>query len=149
MAALRVIGVGGFEAFGRVLAEDDVGLTRAVGTVGWTGERARASASLIRAFDDPDAPTDDDIAEIAFDGGVQFSRHWSGAIEGRYDLVADRATSAGLAVTYRNECVDVELAVSQRYTESTSVEPTTRASLNVSLGGIGGGPGGPVSQCRG
>ena len=37
---------------GRVLAEDDVGLTRAVGSVGWTGERARLSASLIRAFAD-------------------------------------------------------------------------------------------------
>ncbi len=149
MAALRLIGVNGFEAFGRVLAEDDVGLTRAVGTVGWTGDRARVSASVIRAFADPDGPIDDDIAEIAFDGGLRFSRHWSGAIEGRYDLVADRATSAALAVNYRNECVDVELVVSQRYTESTSVEPTTRASLNVSLGGIGGGAQGPVSQCRG
>ena len=149
MAALRVIGVNGIEAYGRVLAEDDIGLTRAIGTVGWTGERARLSASLIRAFADPDAAADEDIAEIAFDGGIQFTRHWSGGIEGRYDIVADRATSAALAFAYRNECVDVELAVSQRYTESTSVEPTTRASLNVSLGGIGGGPGGPVSQCRG
>lgn len=149
MAALRVIGVNGFEAFGRVLAEDDIGLTRAIGTVGWTGERARVSASIIRAFADPDAPSPDDTAELAFDSGVQFSRHWSGTFVGRYDIVADRATSAGVGVRYRNECVDVELAVSQRYTESTSIEPTTRASLNVALGGIGGGATGPVSQCRG
>lgn len=148
-AALRVIGVNGIEAFGRVLAEDDVGLTRAVGTVAWTGARARASASLIRAFADPDAATDDDITEVAFDGALQLSRHWSGGLDWRYDIRADRATSAGLALSYRNECVDVELAVRQRYTDTTSIEPTTQASLNVSLGGIGGGPTGPVSQCRG
>ena len=149
IAAIRVIGVNGFEAFGRVLAEDDVGLTRAVGTLGWTGERARLSASLIRAVADPDAPSDDDTAEVAFDGGLLLSRHWSGGLEWRYDLVADRATSAGVSFSFRNECVDVEFALRQRYTESTSLEPETRASVNVSLGGIGGSATGPVSQCRG
>jgi LPS-assembly protein len=149
LAAIRVIGVNGFEAFGRLLAEDDIGLTQAVGTVGWTGERARVSASLIRSFSDPDGPTDEDTAEVALDGGLQFSRHWSGGLDWRYDLVADRSTSAGVSFNFRNECVDVEFAVRQRYTESISLEPETRASLSVSLGGIGGSPSGPVSQCRG
>ncbi|MDJ1007036.1 MAG: LPS assembly protein LptD [Paracoccaceae bacterium] len=149
LASIRLIGVGGVQAFGRLLAEDDVGLTRAIGTLAWTGPRARASASFIRAFTDPDAPSEDDTTEIAFDGGLNLSRHWSGSLDWRYDLEASRATSAGVGFNFRNECVDVELALSQRYTESTSVEPETRASVSVSLGGIGGGGAGPVSQCRG
>ena len=149
LAAIRLTGLNGFEAYGRLLAEDDVGLTRAIGTVGWTGRRARLSGSLIRAFADPDAPTDDDTAEIAFDGAVQLSRHWEGELDWRYDLVADRATSAGLGLNYRNECVSVEFDITQRYTDSDSIDPTTRASLSVSLGGLGGGATGPARQCRG
>lgn len=149
LASARLVGVSGFEAFGRVLAEDDVGLTRAVGTVGWRGERARLSGSIIRSFADPDAPTEDDTAELAFDGAVQFGRHWEGELDWRYDLVADRPTSAGLGLNFRNECLSVAFDISQRYTDSTSVDPTTTASLSVSLGGIGGGSTGPATQCRG
>ncbi|MEL7025673.1 MAG: LPS assembly protein LptD, partial [Pseudomonadota bacterium] len=114
LASARLIGLGGFEAFGRLLAEDDVGLTRAIGTVGWSNDRLRLSGSLIRAFADPDAPTDDDTAEIAFDGALKFNRHWEGELDWRYDLVADRATSAGLGLNYRNECLGVAFDVSQR-----------------------------------
>ena len=149
LAAIRLAGLDGFEAYGRLLAEDDVGLTRAIGTVGWANDRVRVSGSLIRAFTDPDAPTDDDTAEIAFDGAVKLGRHWEGELDWRYDLVADRATSAGIGLTYRNECVDVEFDITQRYTDSTSIDPTTTASLSVSLGGIGGGATGPATQCRG
>ncbi|MEM9709114.1 MAG: LPS assembly protein LptD [Pseudomonadota bacterium] len=149
LASIRVIGINGFQAFGRVLAEDDVGLTRAFGTVGWSDRRTRLNGSLIRAFNDPDAPTADDTAEIAFDGSYDFSENWTGALDWRYDLVADRATRAGLSLRFRNECVDVEFELTQRFTDTTSLDPTTRASISVALGGFGAGNRGPVSQCRG
>lgn len=149
LAAIRVSGLGGFDAQGRVLAEDDVGLTRAIGTVGWSNDRTRLSGSIIRSFADPDAPTEDDTAELAFEGSYRFNRHWRGDLRWRYDLVADEPTSAGLGLTYRNECVGVDFDISQDYTDSSSIDPITTASLSVSLGGIGGGPTGPARQCRG
>lgn len=149
LASLRLVGLGGFEAYGRLLAEDDVGLTRALGTVSWQNERVRLSGSIIRSFADPDAPTTDDTAELAFDGRIKLSRHWEGELDWRYDVVADRPTSAGLGLNFRNECLAVAFDISQRYTDSSSVDPTTTASLSVSLGGIGGGATGPVTQCRG
>ncbi|MEL7107060.1 MAG: LPS assembly protein LptD [Pseudomonadota bacterium] len=149
LAAIRMSGLGGFDAQGRLLAEDDVGLTRAIGTIGWSNERTRLSGSIIRSFADPDAPTDDDTAELAFDGSYDFNRHWRGDLRWRYDLVADEPTSAGLGLTYRNECVGVDFDITQDYTDSSSIDPITTASLSVSLGGIGGGATGPARQCRG
>lgn len=68
----------------------------------------------------------------------------------RYDFAADRAASAGLNLAFRNECLKLDLAVSRRFTSSTSVRPTTDFGLSVDLLGFGGkAKRGPAAACRG
>ena len=42
-----------------------------------------------------------------------------------------------MGIGYRNECVNIDLSLSRRFTSSTNVEPSTDVGLTVSLNGFG------------
>lgn len=109
--------------------------------------KAEARASWQNAVVDLGAtyiwlPTDEQenragtVSEWAFDGSYRLSRHWTGSAEWRYDVASDRSVRAGVGVTYTNECVDVSLSASRRFTSSTILEPSTDISLTVGLRGF-------------
>ena len=74
---------------------------------------------------------------------------WNARVTSRYDLVLDRASRLGGNLTFRNECISVDLSLSRRFTSSSSVTPTTEYGLSVELLGFGSGQGGSARQCRG
>ncbi len=51
-------------------------------------------------------------------------------------MANDSNITAGVGVTYTNECVDVSLSASRRFTSSTILEPSTDISLTVGLRGF-------------
>ena len=53
------------------------------------------------------------------------------------ESAADRAQRADLGLTYRNECVSVDLSVSRRFTASDNLRADTDVGLSVRLGGFG------------
>jgi LPS-assembly protein len=74
---------------------------------------------------------------------------WTARAASRYDFEAERMAKAGLGLTFKNECLLVDLSLSRRFTSSTSVTPTTDFGLSVELLGFGGGTeAGPARQCR-
>ena len=80
----------------------------------------------------------------------QLTDNWTGRIASRYDFEAERAAKAGLGLTFRNECLLVDLSLSRRFTSSTSVQATTDIGLSVELLGFGGkSRAGPARACRG
>ncbi len=76
------------------------------------------------------------VSEISLDGAYDFRKHWTANAEVRYDVEKSQAATAGLGLTYNNECVSVDLSVRRRYTSSTSVEPSTDIGFNIGLRGF-------------
>jgi LPS-assembly protein len=112
-------------------------------------DRFNVAASYIWVADDVVENRTVPISELTFDTAYGFANGWTGKLSGRYDLEADRGTIAGLGLAYKNECIEVDLSLSRRFTSSTSVQPTTDFSLSVDLIGFGGGTeAGPARTCR-
>ncbi|MGH1329644.1 MAG: LPS-assembly protein LptD [Paracoccaceae bacterium] len=122
----------------RNLISDRFGLTKSETRLNWAGEKLNATAAYTYMIADTAENRPLRTSEMRFDGSYRVNRHWTGSLKGRYDFVADRAASAGLGLGYRNECLNVDLSVSRRFTSSSSLVPTTTAALQVSLSGFGG-----------
>ena len=75
-------------------------------------------------------------SELFLDGSFIVDRNWRAKADWRYDLIADRASNAGLSLIYFNECVEVDFSVRRRYTSSTSIEPSTSFGLSIGLAGF-------------
>ena len=80
--------------------------------------------------------------------GWQIADGWWGSAETRYDFSAERAQRASLDVTYRNECLALEMGLSRRFTRTDTVTPETSFDLSVRLGGFGAQKVGPGTVAR-
>lgn len=85
---------------------------------------------------DPDEARTEAISEVSLDGSYDINQQWSASADVRYDVQNSTAATAGLGLTYNNECVSVDLSVRRRYTSSTSVEPSTDIGFNIGLRGF-------------
>jgi LPS-assembly protein len=108
------------------------------------------SSSYVHLLADESESRDEDVSELSLEGRYQITPNWEANFDTRYDFVADRAASAGLKLAFRNECIKLDMALSRRFTSSTSVNPTTSFGLSVDLLGFGGkSKSGPAAACRG
>lgn len=80
-----------------------------------------------------------DVHEAVFTAGYEFNRHWIGAVESRWDIFDERVSRTDFDLTYRNECISVDLSLSRRFEDSASIDPTYDFGVEVSLQGFGGG----------
>jgi LPS-assembly protein len=110
--------------------------TKAEARASWRNAALDLGATYIWLRSDPTEERPGTISEWAVDGSYRLSRHWTGSAEWRYDVASDRSVNAGVGVTYTNECVDVTLSASRRFTSSTILEPSTDFSLTVGLRGF-------------
>lgn len=89
------------------------------------------------------------VREIVLDGSYDLTRNWTAKVSNRYDLVLGRAAQAGLNLSFRNECLSVDLSVARRYTSGGIVKPSTDFGFTVELLGFGGSSGQGAGQvCR-
>lgn len=110
--------------------------TKAEARASWRNSAVNLGATYIWLPTDAQEDRAATISEWALDGSYRLSRHWTGQAEWRYDVASDRSVRAGLGVTYTNECVDISLSASRRFTSSTILEPSTDISLTVGLRGF-------------
>ena len=111
-------------------------VTSAEARASWQNAALDLGATYIWLRSDPQQDRPGTISEWALDGSYRLSRHWTGSAEWRYDVANDSNITAGVGVTYTNECVDVSLSASRRFTSSTILEPSTDISLTVGLRGF-------------
>lgn len=122
----------------RALFDDDLELSRNELRLGWLRPDLQVSAGHLWLDGDSGGGADrPDINELAGNVGWQIRDGWWGKAETRYDFTAGKAQRAALEVTYRNECLTVDMGVSRRFTSSDSVRPETSVGLSVRLGGFG------------
>lgn len=126
----------GISLSGRSLFDDDFSFAKAELRGDWYFARGSLSGSYV--WLDADVVEDRPAAtsEILLNGNYAISRHWAATADYRFDIADDRSATAGLGLTYNNECVSMDLAVERRYSSSTSVEPTTNFGFNVGLRGF-------------
>ncbi len=149
LAAVQIALPDGVLMTNRVLFDDNTALTKAEMRLDVNRARYGLSTGYLWVVADPAENRPDPISELVVDGRYNLTDAWVAKVATRYDFQADRATSAGLGLAFRNECVLVDLSLSRRFTSSTSVRPTTDFGLSVDLLGFGSGvQAGPARQCR-
>ena len=126
----------GLSITGLVLLNENISLTKAEASGGWHNERLGVNASYVWLGEDPAENRPDTLAEWNLDSSYRMTRHWTGLANWRFDVADNRTTEAGVGLEYRNECVKAQLAVSRRFTSSTSVQPVTDLSFTVELLGF-------------
>lgn len=147
LLAAHVSGSTGWRVINRALFDDSFDFTSNELALAWEGQQHMIETSYTWLQADPAEGRPIDMAEWAFDADYEVSDGWVASADWRYDFVDDAATRAGLALAYSNECVDMEISVSRRFTTSTTLTPATEFGLTVSLNGFGAQRGGR-SQSR-
>lgn len=126
----------GLSLTGRGVFDEDFEFARAELRGDWQFSRGSIGGSYVWLDADADVDRATATSEILLNGNYNISRHWAATADYRFDIADDRSATAGLGLTYNNECVSVDLAVERRYSSSTSVEPTTNFGFNVGLRGF-------------
>lgn len=127
----------GLALAGRALISDSADLSRAEFRAGVLRPKFEMSAGYIWIDGDAEPGWGESISELVLESGWQLAPGWWATGETRYDFSANRAQKAALGVTYRNECVSVDLGVERRFSRSDDLRPETRFDLSVNLGGFG------------
>lgn len=149
MASWQLTNAGGLGITNRLIFNDDLTLTKGEFLAAVSGDRYGLAAGYVYAVADLAENRPDPTSELNIYSTYKITSNWTAQFANRYDFTAERAAKAGLGLTYRNECLLVDLSLSRRFTSSTSVKPTTDFGLSVELLGFGGGSApGPARQCR-
>ncbi len=136
LIAGQIATTNGLTLSARSLFDSAFDATKAEARAGWRNAALNLGATYIWLGADPQEERASTISEWAIDASYRVSRHWTGIAEWRYDVASDRNVTAGVGVTYTNECVDVTLSASRRFASSTILEPSTDISLTVGLRGF-------------
>lgn len=149
MLALTAETAGGLELAGRLIADGDLSVTRGEMHVDYSADRFAVNSGYIWSIADPAESRPNQVSDFLIGGSYEITPFWKASASGRYDFEGDSYRSADFGLTYRNECLNVDLSLSRRFTTSTSVRPGTTVDLSIELLGFGGGTAaGPSRTCR-
>ncbi|MGR3433697.1 MAG: LPS-assembly protein LptD [Shimia sp.] len=130
---------GALELMARATLQDDLNTTK--NEVRLDYDRGRWDSNATYVFLAPDAAENrpNAISELTMATGYALTPTLTGLVDLRYDFETDRTAAAGLGLNYANECIELELSVSRRFTASGTLRPSTDLGLTVALRGFGTG----------
>ncbi|MFU8882754.1 MAG: LPS-assembly protein LptD [Rhodobacterales bacterium] len=123
----------------RTLHDGDLALSKAEARLMLQRQDFNLGASYVWLGTDLDEDRMATQSEWTLDGSYRFARHWTGSANVRYDVARDRTSAAGMGLGYRNECVELNLSLSRRFTSSAIVAPSTDIGFTVAIRGFGVG----------
>ncbi len=141
LASMHLATAGNLRLANRAVFDDEFNFTRDELRLDWSTERLGLTSSFIWQQANPLENRPSDSAEWLMDTSYRFRPNWTGEANWRYDFVSGSAAEAGVGLVYRNECVEMNVSLSRRFTSSTSVTPTTNFGLTIALTGFGTAPG--------
>lgn len=86
-----------------------------------------------------EALDDDDLSAIGAAASYVLNDTWSANAEVRRDFTAEKTTYREVGLGYQNECVRVDLSVTQKFRATVDEEPITSYQFSVELAGFGSG----------
>lgn len=132
----------GIELFSRAIFDDQITFTKAESRLNWDFGWGNVAATHIWLIADADENRTSSHSEINLSSSIDIARHWGANANWQYDLAAERIVRAGIGATYENECIDMSLSASRRFTSSATVDPSTDYDFRIGLSGFGAGRGG-------
>jgi LPS-assembly protein len=126
----------GLSLTGRTLLGTDGNVSKASARLGWSNQKLWLDASFIWLEADPYEGRDSVLSEWVLDSSYRMSRHWTGLFDWRFDAGSGRTAEAGVGLEYRNECLQVELSLSRKFSTSSTVQSDTKFGLSVALLGF-------------
>ncbi len=124
----------------RLLVAPGIGIRRAETEIGLNLERLDLEATFVFLAADVVANSPLDRSEANISAGYQISENWYTSASLRRDLLLNQNIYGELGLTFTNECVEVAVSLSRRFTTSNNVPPDTNFDVSVKLAGFGGGP---------
>ena len=121
----------------RAVFDDELDFSRNELRLALEAGAAEFAASYLWLEAEPEIDRDDDVNEAVFVAGYEFGRHWAGAVETRWDILEETFSRTDVGLTYRNECISVDLLVSRRYESNNYMDATYDFGVEVSLQGFG------------
>lgn len=124
----------------RMLVQSDFDFTRNEFAVQYEGGRGRLGASYIYLAEDDSNPylgPQPETSEIALGARYRVHPNWEVRGNWRFDAASGSNVRAGAGITYGNECAEIDLSVSRRYTSSDNLPPATTIGFGVRLAGLG------------
>ena len=138
LADARVTLPNRLEISNRALFDDDLRFNQNEVRFAWQSTDIALSGTYLWLKANPEESRLADVSELSLDAEYQINAQWAASLDYRFDFEADRAASARLGLGYKNECLEVDVSLSRRFTSSTSVQPTTDFGLELRLTGFGG-----------
>lgn len=136
LVAAQIKTENGITLTGRSLLDEQLNFTKAELRGNWGFSRGALGGSYVWLDEDPAEDREDAVSEILLDGRYDINKHWAVRADWRFNVADDRAATAGIGLSYNNECVAVDMTVARSYSSSTAVEPTTNIGFNVGLRGF-------------
>ncbi len=121
----------------RMVFSPGIGLNRNETRLAITGKRLDLDTSYLWLAQNNAGNSLRDRSEWLVQAGWQISRGWRGEASWRYDLVTGAPSDAGVVLTYRNECMKVDLSLSRSFLSSSNVSASTNIGIKVALAGFG------------
>ncbi|WP_232962373.1 LPS-assembly protein LptD [Paracoccus tegillarcae] len=148
LLAAHYSGPNGLAVANRALFDDGFNFSRNELRLGWVRPDLQLSAGYLWIDRDRGESRAIDASELTASVGWQVAPGLWGTAETRYDFVADRAQNAQLGLTYRNECITLDMGVQRRFSTSDMLDAQTDFDLSVRLGGFGRQKDGPGTVAR-
>lgn len=143
------LGMTDLDLTNRLLFDDHFNMTKAELNATYSLDRFTLSTGYVHTVADASEARNDPISELNLGSSYEFADNWTGRLASRYDFESKSTAKASAGLTFRNECLLVDLSLSRRFTSSTSVDASTDFGLSVELLGFGGSSAaGSARQCR-
>jgi len=123
----------------RLLVSPGVGIRRAESEISLHFDRFNVEAAYVFLAADVLADSPIDRSETVVSANYHISENWKTSMELRRDLLASQNIFGEFGVIFQNECVEVAVSLSRRFTTSNNVPPDTNFDVSVKLAGFGGG----------
>ncbi|NOX74382.1 MAG: LPS-assembly protein LptD [Alphaproteobacteria bacterium] len=120
----------------RMVVDNGFNISRNETSLGFKSERFDIDTTYLWLLKDAAGNTVD-RQEWLMNAGLDFADNWRTEAKYRYDLQNSAPSDAGLALTYRNDCIKVDFSLSRSFISSSNVAASTNVGLQVTLEGFG------------
>jgi len=123
----------------RLLVGQGTGIRRAESEIALDFDRLDLEAAFVYLEADVVADSPVDRSEVNIAGSYDISDKWQTSFALRRDLLSSENISGEIGLSFTNECIEVAVSLSRRFTTSNNVPPDTNFDVSVKLAGFGGG----------
>ncbi len=127
-----------YKVIGRFLFDDDFDFKRSDTQFEFTFDKWDLDGSLVYLAPDSLALASEERSEGTIAAAYRIADNWELDVEWQRDLLEKEDVFGGMGVTYGNECIEIGLSLSRRFTSSNNVSPSTDIDLTIQLAGFGG-----------